>query len=163
MDRPRLLDYSTDNCSVGRTLSVVGEKWALQVLREVFNGVRRFEDMQAHTGAPRQVLADRLARLVEQGVLRRQPYRQPGHRTREEYRLTDKGRELYPVLMALLAWGDRWMADPEGPSVLVEHRDCGAPVQVRLSCAAGHPVGSAREAIARPGPGARARVPAGSG
>jgi DNA-binding HxlR family transcriptional regulator len=155
MDRSVLLDYSTDNCSVGRTLEVVGDKWALHVLREVFNGVRRFEDMQAHTGAPRQVLSNRLGTLVDQGILRRVPYQEPGSRTRFEYRLTDKGRDLYAVLAALMAWGDRWAADPEGPSILQEHRDCGAPVEVTLHCADGHRIASVREVSARPGPGAR--------
>jgi DNA-binding HxlR family transcriptional regulator len=155
MERPSLLDYSTENCSIRRTLAVVGEKWTLEVLREVFNGVRRFEDMQAHTRVPRQVLSARLSSLVDQGILRRQPYREPGRRTRFEYRLTDKGRDLFPVLVALLGWGDRWTPDDEGPSLVLEHRDCGAGVQVGLTCAAGHPVGSAREVTARPGPGAR--------
>jgi DNA-binding HxlR family transcriptional regulator len=120
----------------------------------VFNGVRRFEDMRAHTGMPRQVLSNRLATFVDQGILRRVPYQEPGSRTRFEYRLTDKGRDLHRVLAALMAWGDRWAADPGGASVLLEHRDCGAGVEVVLRCAAGHEVASPREVSARPGPGA---------
>lgn len=150
-------DFATDNCSIARTLDVVGEKWTFLVLREVFRGVRRFDDIRAVTGAPRQVLADRLAALVDQDILRRHPYREPGRRARDEYRLTDKGLDLYPVLLALLAWGDRHVAAPEGPALRAEHRDCGAGLALHVRCADGHDVTSLREVVSRPGPGARAR------
>lgn len=155
MEPMRALDYSTDNCSIAATLSVIGEKWTLLVLREVFNGVRRFDEMLHRTRMPRQVLSARLAGLVEMGLLRRVPYREPGQRQRAEYRLTDKGLDLYPVLVAMLEWGDRWAGDQAGPAVVLQHRDCGAPVRLALRCADGHVLAGAREVTARPGPGAR--------
>ena len=90
------LEWSIDGCTIGRAMEVLGEKWTLVVLREVFSGIRRFDDMRVRTGVPRQVLTNRLAMLVDQGVLRRQPYREPGSRERHEYRLTPKGLDLYP-------------------------------------------------------------------
>ncbi|WP_433532552.1 winged helix-turn-helix transcriptional regulator [Micromonospora sp. CA-263727] len=155
--RPAALDWSVDNCTVARAMEVLGEKWTLVVLREVFSGVRRFDDMRVRTGIPRQVLTNRLATLVDQGVLRREPYREPGSRLRHEYRLTTKGLDLWPVLVAVLAWGDRYLADPEGPPLSVGHRDCGAEVRVELRCAAGHHVAEPRDVIPRPGPGAHPR------
>jgi DNA-binding HxlR family transcriptional regulator len=155
--RPAALDYSVDNCTIGRAMEILGEKWTVVVLREVFNGVRRFDDMRERTGIPRQVLANRLALLVEQGVLRREPYREPGARIRHEYRLTDKGLDLYPVLVAVREWGDRYLADPAGPPMLTVHRACGAEVHTCLRCEAGHDVGSPRDIVPIPGPGARLR------
>ena len=92
---PPALAWSTENCTVGRTMAILGERWTFVVLREVFNGVRRFDDIKRHSGIPRQVLSNRLAVLVEQGVLRREPYQDPGERARHEYRLTNKGFDLY--------------------------------------------------------------------
>src|SRR5689334_23133173 len=112
MSEPRIQDFSPDNCSIAATLGLIGEKWSLLVLRDVFNGVRRFDELYQRLGAPRQVLSSRLNRLVEEGLLRRVPYREPGRRQREEYRLTEKGLDLYPVLVALLKWGDTWAGDP---------------------------------------------------
>lgn len=126
------------------TLSVVGEKWSLLVLREAFLGVRRFADFQRNLGAPKAVLTDRLGTLVEQGVLRRVPYRAEGERQRHEYRLTEKGIDLYPTLVALMQWGDKYLADDVAPLAL-EHRDCGAPVHLGLVCAHGHELSGARE------------------
>ena len=102
------LDTSTENCSVQRTLDVIGEKWTLLVLREAFNGVRRFDDMRRHLRVSESVLADRLRTLVDAGVLDTAPYQAPGQRSRREYRLTAKGFDLYPILIALLQWGDRY-------------------------------------------------------
>jgi DNA-binding HxlR family transcriptional regulator len=152
---PWVLDYDTENCTVGAALDIIGERWTFLVLREAFAGVRRFDDLRRRTGAPRQVLSDRLARLVAEGVLRKAPYRDPGQRTRSEYRLTDKGLDLFPVMAALLEWGDKHAVTPAGPTTLLRHRDCGAPVALRVSCADGHPVASAREVTSVPGPGAR--------
>jgi DNA-binding HxlR family transcriptional regulator len=140
-----------DNCSIERTLEIVGEKWTFQVLREAFSGVRRFEDLQSMTGAPRQVLSARLTRLVTEGLLRKVPYREPGQRRRDEYRLTQKGLDLYPLLVALMHWGDRYMADEQGPALRLTHRDCGAPVEQHFRCAAGHPVPGPHEVTAVPG------------
>jgi DNA-binding HxlR family transcriptional regulator len=137
-------------------MAILGEKWAVVVLREVYNGIRRFDDMREHTAIPRQVLTNRLALLVEQGILRREPYREPGARVRHEYRLTEMGLDLYPVLVAVLEWGERYLADPCGSTLLTVHRDCGADVHARLRCDAGHDV-KPRDVIPRPGPGARLR------
>ncbi|TDC85274.1 transcriptional regulator [Micromonospora sp. KC606] len=156
--RPAALDWSVENCTIARAMAILGERWTLVVLREVFNGVRRFDDMRVRTGVPRQVLTNRLATLVEQGLLRREPYREPGSRVRHEYRLTEKGLDLWPVLVAVLGWGDRYLADPEGSPLSVGHRACGAEVHVELRCAEGHEVGRPRDVVPRPGPGARRRA-----
>ena len=150
-----VLDYDTRNCTIEATLRVVGEKWTFLVLREAFNGVRRFEDMQRRTRVPRQILSNRLVRLVDEGLLRKVPYREPGQRSRSEYRLTERGLDLFPLLVALLEWGNKHAASGDGPLVELRHRDCGAPVRLRLGCADGHELASAREVTPVPGPGAR--------
>jgi DNA-binding HxlR family transcriptional regulator len=128
-----LLDRA--RCSVAGTLSVVGEKWSLLVLREAFLGVRRFADFQRVLGAPKAVLTDRLATLVAEGILDRVPYRAEGERQRHEYRLTDKGRDLYPALVALMEWGDRHLAaGARAPRAL--HRGCGGSLTQRCTCTA---------------------------
>jgi DNA-binding HxlR family transcriptional regulator len=155
MQKSWALDYDTANCNIAAALSIVGEKWTFLVLREAFNGIRRFDDMQRRTGAPRQVLSNRLSWLVAEGILRKVPYQAEGQRPRSEYRLTEKGIELFPVIAALLTWGDKYAAWPGGPAVELTHRDCGAPVHLELACAAGHVLGSARDVTPVPGPGAR--------
>ncbi len=155
MTKPWQIDYETANCNIAAALAVVGEKWTFLVLREAFNGIRRFDDMQRRTGAPRQVLSSRLGRLVADGILRRAPYQETGQRLRHEYRLTEKGIELFPLIAALLAWGDKYAAAPGGPAVELTHRDCGAPVFLQLACSEGHELSSAREVTPVPGPGAR--------
>jgi DNA-binding HxlR family transcriptional regulator len=160
MPVPEALRYDPDPCSIARTLELVGEKRSLLVLREVFTGVRRFDDLRRRTGAPRQVLSARLATLVEAGLLRRHPYQDPGQRTRYEYRLTRAGMDLYPVLVSLMRWGDRYLDQPNGgPTMELTHVDCGAPVDVVLHCRAGHDLESARDVHPRPGPGARELSP----
>ena len=155
MGRAWILDYDSANCAIGAAVGLIGERPTFFVLREAFNGVRRFADMQRRTGMPRQVLSDRLARLVDEGLLRKVPYQEDGQRRRYEYRLTDKGLDLYPVLVALMEWGDRHAVGPVGPQVLLRHRDCGEPVGLQMSCRAGHVLESAREVTPVPGPGAR--------
>jgi DNA-binding HxlR family transcriptional regulator len=152
---PDRLRYSSSNCSIARTLGVVGEKWTLLVLREAFYGVRRFDDFHSALGCARNLLSARLKTLVENGVLEKQEYRDDQGRRRDEYRLTDKGRDLLPAVVALMQWGDRWAADEAGPAVVLRHRDCGEPVSVRLGCDAGHAALGARDVRAVPGPGAR--------
>src|SRR5215472_4883423 len=115
MARPWILDYDSANCAIGATVGILGERPTFLVLREAFNGVRRFDDMQRRTGMPRQVLSNRLSRLVGDGLLRRVPYQDDGQRQRSEYRLTDKGIELYPVMVALLGWGDKYVSEASGP------------------------------------------------
>ena len=148
-------DFDPANCAIGAAVEILGERATFLVLREAFNGVRRFDDMQRRTGIPRQVLSSRLARLVGEGLLRKVPYQEAGQRSRDEYRLTRKGVDLYPVMVALMQWGDQYKAGPEGPPVLLRHRDCGEPVRLRLSCRAGHVLESARDVTPVPGPGAR--------
>ena len=155
MGRSWILDYDSANCAIGAAVEIIGERQTFLVLREAFNGVRRFDDMQRRTGMPRQVLSRRLARLVAKGLLRKVPYREAGQRSRDEYRLTSKGLDLYPALVALMEWGDRHAVGPAGPQVLLRHRDCGEPVRLQMSCRAGHVLESAREVTAVPGPGAR--------
>jgi DNA-binding HxlR family transcriptional regulator len=155
MGRAWILDYDSANCAIGAAVGLIGERPTFLVLREAFNGVRRFADMQRRTGMPRQVLSDRLARLVGEGLLRKVPYQEDGQRHRYEYRLTEKGLDLYPVLVALMEWGDRHAVESAGPQVLLRHRDCGEPVRLQMSCQAGHTLESAREVTPVPGPGAR--------
>jgi DNA-binding HxlR family transcriptional regulator len=147
-----------DNCTIARAMEILGEKWTVVVLRDIFAGIRRYDDMRQRAGIPRQVLANRLARLVEHEVLRKVPYREPGTRTRYEYRLTEKGLDLYPMLVALGEWGNRYLADPEGPPVAMVHRDCGADVYAVMRCAAGHESLKPREVATAPGPGAHRRT-----
>lgn len=158
MSRPEALEWSSENCTIERALDVMGDRWSLIVLREVFHGIRRFDELTVRTGIPRQVLTARLKRLLDNDILRRVPYQEPGQRARSEYRLTRKGLDLYPVLMALQAWGNRYLADPEGPPVVFAHRDCGEPVDLVLRCRAGHEVSDTHDVVGTLGPGARRRA-----
>jgi DNA-binding HxlR family transcriptional regulator len=148
-------DADSRRCSVARTADVIGDGWTVLVLRDVFNGIRRFDELATHLGVARNVLTRRLAALVEAGVLIRQPYREPGARVRHEYRLTEAGRDLLPVILAMVAWGDRHRAGVEGPPVVVRHADCGAPVHVEIRCAEDHHLHPRADRLrAQPGPGA---------
>jgi DNA-binding HxlR family transcriptional regulator len=156
--QPDRFRYSAENCSIGRTLEVVGEKWTLLVLREAFYGVRRFADFHRSLGCARNLLSARLNMLVDHGLLSREPYRERGSRPHQEYHLTEKGKQLLPVLIALMQWGDRWAADPAGPAVDMLHQDCGERVTAELRCAAGHRPLSAEDAYTQPGPGSKLAV-----
>ena len=149
--------WSTDGCTIAAALDVVGDRQTFLVMREVVTGVRRFADIQELTGMPRQVLSNRLKRLVDEGLLRRHTYTAPGSRPREEYRLTPKGFDLYPVLLALLAWGNRYAGGPDGPTAQFVHRDCGAEVHLVARCDDGHDLDDPRQIVPRPGPGAKLR------
>ena len=125
-------------CSIACTLEVVGEKWALLAVREVFLGNRRFDEMVRRTGAPRDTMATRLRTLVGAGILERRQYSE--HPARFEYYLTDAGRDLYPVVMTLMSWGDRYLAGQAGPPLRLEH-ECGHRLRTQLVCeACGEPV-----------------------
>jgi DNA-binding HxlR family transcriptional regulator len=137
-------ELDSERCSIARTASVIGDAWTVLVLRDLFNGVRRFDELATHLGVARNVLARRLASLAAEGLVTRVPYREPGRRERHEYRLTPAGRDLLPVILAMLAWGDQHRAGPDGPPVRVEHAGCGEPVRVELRCAQGHPVPDGR-------------------
>jgi DNA-binding HxlR family transcriptional regulator len=153
------LDVDTTNCSVGRAVALVGQSWVVLILREVSQGLRRFKDIQDHLGVSRSVLSERLDLLVDNGVLELREYQEPGQRRRSGYHLTRKGRDLYPVITALRQWGDKYLADPEGPSTEILHRGCGAHVHARLVCDAGHVI-EPEDLERRPGPSARVRAAA---
>jgi DNA-binding HxlR family transcriptional regulator len=126
--------FSEMDCSVAQCLEVVGEWWSMLVVRDVFLGATRFDDLQKSLGISRNILQQRLARLVDAGVLEKVPYCE--HPLRFEYRLTEKGRDLWPVLTAMRQWGDHYAA-PNGPPVRLRHKGCGAitePVTVCGSC-----------------------------
>ena len=150
--------WSTQGCTIEAALNVVGDRQTFLILREILTGKRRFSEILELTDLSRQVLSDRLAKLVDQGLLRRHTYQAPGSRPRAEYRLTEKGFDLYPVVLALLEWGNRYECGPDGPLVKYVHRDCGAEVHLVPRCEAGHDVTEPRAAVPRPGPGARQRV-----
>jgi DNA-binding HxlR family transcriptional regulator len=126
-------------CSVARTLSAIGDRWTLLVLRDLFLGARRFEQLEASLGCSPHLLSTRLGKLCAEGIVERRLYRERPER--HEYRLTEKGRDLYPVIASLLAWGDRWMSDPHGPPVVLEHRPCGQRATPELRCSeCGEPI-----------------------
>ena len=125
-------------CSIARTLEIMGEKWALLAVREVFLGNRRFDEMIRRIGAPRDTLAARLRSLVGAGILERRQYSE--HPARYEYRLTEAGRELYPVILTLMRWGDEHLAGDAGPPLALEHA-CGHRLVAKVVCeACGEPV-----------------------
>ena len=124
--------FASQNCSIARTLSIVGERWTLIVLTELFLGRRRFDEIQEERGIASNVLSQRLATLVDEGIAERRRYSE--HPERFEYHLTDKGRELLPVQLALLAWGDKHMADASGPPVESVHTECGHAFHMVPSC-----------------------------
>ncbi|MFI6340243.1 winged helix-turn-helix transcriptional regulator [Streptomyces sp. NPDC050535] len=152
------LEASTENCPVQRTLDVVGEKWMLLILRDTANGVRRFDDFRRHMGLSEAVLSDRLRKLTAVGILRTVPYQEQGSRVRNEYRLTRKGWDLWPVLVALRQWGESYAPDPEGPVLDMRHADCGAEVRVVVECVQDHTALAPKDVHAQPGPGARRRA-----
>ena len=142
-------DLAQEPCSVARSVAVIGDRWTLMILRDCFLGVRRFEAFQERLGISRTIIADRLKHLTEEGVLRRVAYQE--HPVRHEYRLTDKGLDLHPVVMAIVHWGDRHYAGEAGPPLLHRHKTCGCdfhPVQTCSEC--GEPV-DARAVETRPG------------
>ena len=142
------------NCSVARPLSFLGERWALLVLRDLFLGRRRFDEFQESLGVASNVLSQRLASLVEEEIVERRRYSE--HPERFEYRLTQKGRDLQPVLLALLAWGDRYTAGSEGPALETVHDECGHVFHAVSTCSeCGGEVHSGN-VHNRPGPGASA-------
>lgn len=123
--------YESQDCSVARTLEVVGERWTLLILRDAFVGVHRFGDFAQRLGVARNILQDRLERLVEHGLLEKVPYQE--RPLRHEYHLTQSGRDLWPILVALLKYGDRHFA-PEGPPLVLRHRECGGEADDRRIC-----------------------------
>ena len=140
--------WSADRCTIARSLDVLGTRSAFLILREAFYGTGRFDDFAERAQISEPVAAARLRELVEQGLLEREDYREPGQRTRQRYRLTEKGADLFPALVALMQWGDRWLDERGGP-VELRHRDCEEHVEVKLMCAAGHEVRPGEVDLAR--------------
>jgi DNA-binding HxlR family transcriptional regulator len=145
-------DYADQSCSIAGALEVVGERWSLLIVRDILLGLRRFDELQADLGIARNVLQTRLTRLQEHGVLERVPYQE--RPLRHEYRLTEKGLDLWPMIVALMKWGDRYATPQGGPAVVIEHRGCGGTVDEHRICEACGAKLKARDAIGRPGPGA---------
>lgn len=139
-------------CSITRPLVVFGDRWTLLVLKYAFAGIRRFNTFQAALGISRGRLQDRLDRLVEHGILIKQPAVGSAH---EEYRLTAKGHDIYPILIAIKDWGDAYMS-PDGPPVRYDHKDCTGQVHAHLECDCCGGRLTARDVAPAPGPGIRA-------
>ena len=148
MPRVRLGEMT---CSIARTVEIIGERWTPLILRDVFGGVTRFDAIQEDLGIPRNVLTQRLETLIGHGVLERVAYQH--NPPRYDYLPTEKGRGLGPILLAMLAWGDRWTAGEAGPPVLMRHERCGQVAQAVASCSScGEPL-NAEEISLLPGPG----------
>jgi DNA-binding HxlR family transcriptional regulator len=146
-------DLAAEPCSVARTVAVIGDRWTLLVLRDCFLGVRRFEAFQERLGISRTIIAERLKLLVDEGVLAKTPYQD--RPVRHEYRLTEKGLALHPVIMAIVHWGDRHYAGEAGAPLLHRHKTCGHDFHPVMTCSeCGEAVGP-RDVEPHPGPGAR--------
>lgn len=131
--------WSADNCSVAAALDVVGRRASLLLLREAFYGAHRFEEFSRRAELSEKITATRLKELVDEGLLEKRPYHDPGQRRREAYHLTEKGQDLLPALLALMRWGDRWVR-ADGGRVKLTHSECGAPIDAEIRCSAGHSV-----------------------
>ena len=140
--------WTADRCTIAKALEVVSTRSALLIMREAFYGTTRFDDFAERVGLSEPATAARLRELVDEGLLEREDYREPGQRTRQRYRLTPKGTDLFPVLVALMQWGDRWLDERGGPVELLHH-DCGETVSLSLRCAAGHEVETSEIDVAR--------------
>ena len=145
-------DLNRENCSLARAMAVVGDRWTLLVLREAFLRVRRFDEFQERLGIARRVLTERLKHLVDHDVLEKVAYSQAP--LRHEYRLTEKGLGLYPVIISLVHWGDEHYAGKKGPPLLHRHKACGHDFRAVLTCSECGEAVSARHVEPHPGPGA---------
>jgi DNA-binding HxlR family transcriptional regulator len=149
--------YDGENCSAARTLEIVGERWSLLIIRNaMFAGSTRFTEFQRKLGIAPNILANRLDRFVQAGLMENRPLR--GDLETREYVLTCKGLDLQPVIIALTEWGDRWAA-PQGPPIIYEHDGCGGRVHQRLNCEDCDAAPVAAQVKARPGPGAQPGSP----
>jgi DNA-binding HxlR family transcriptional regulator len=140
-------------CSLARTLDVAGEWWTPLVIRDIWMGRHRFEEIQRNLAVSRKLLTDRLETLVREGAVERTQYRE--HPPRYEYHLTDKGKELMEALLVLISWGDRWRAEKAGPPMLIRHKGCGKAVEAEVTCSHCGERLHADEVRLEPGPGAR--------
>jgi DNA-binding HxlR family transcriptional regulator len=132
--------WSADRCSIAKALDVLGTRSSFLLMREAFYGSRRFDEFARRVGISEAVAAARLKELTEHGLLSREPYQEPGQRTRHEYVLTEKGRELLPVALALMAWGDKHLTGDRGAPLALRHIPCGGDVAVEVRCTHGHDV-----------------------
>jgi DNA-binding HxlR family transcriptional regulator len=132
--------WTANRCSIAKALDVLGTRSSFLLMREAFYGGRRFEELARRVGITEASAAARLKELTEHGLLERQPYQEPGQRTRHEYVLTEKGRDLLPVALALMEWGDKHLTGSRGAPLALRHTRCGADVSVEVRCAEGHPV-----------------------
>jgi DNA-binding HxlR family transcriptional regulator len=146
--------WRATRCPIDKALQVVGTRSALLIMREAYYGTTRFDDFSDRVGITEAVAASRLRELAETGLLERRPYKEPGQRTRFEYRLTDKGRDLMPVVLGLFEWGAKHVLPGGRAPLELNHADCGAPVHVEVRCADGHDVPLAQLVIS---PAARPR------
>jgi DNA-binding HxlR family transcriptional regulator len=146
-------ELGEQDCSMARTLAVIGDRWSLLILRESFLRVRRFDDFQDRLGIGRPILADRLQKLVTNFVLTKMAYQE--NPTRYEYRLTPKGRDLYPVIMSIVHWGDVHLAGKKGRPVLHEHVSCGHVFDPVMRCSECEATLEPRDVKVLPGPGMR--------
>ncbi|ORW74918.1 winged helix-turn-helix transcriptional regulator [Mycobacterium saskatchewanense] len=138
-------------CSIARTMHVLGDPWAILVIREALYGIRRFDDFQVSLGIARNTLTERLSRLVAEGVLEKHLYQT--NPRRYEYQLTEKGAELFGVLGAISQWGDRWLAGGEGPPVIFHHESCDHDTHAEVVCANCHEPLELEDCSVRLGPG----------
>lgn len=145
--------YDAQNCSAARTLEIVGERWSLLIIRDaLFRGKSRYSEFERSLGIAPNILASRLAWFVEAGLMKMNPVSERSEVS--EYRLTERGKELGTVVVALTAWGDRWVA-PKGPPIIYEHQDCGGTVSPVLTCQSCGGVLNSKDLVVRPGPGTR--------
>jgi DNA-binding HxlR family transcriptional regulator len=144
-------------CSVARAMDILGERWTMLIMREAFYGVRRFSDMQRNLGIARNILSTRLQTLVRAGILERRRYQEEPERF--EYRLTQAGRDLYPAVIAIMKWGDEYLAEEAGPPVVLRH-SCGELIDPVLVC--DHCGGALHPHHVTPEPGPGAQVPTGA-
>jgi DNA-binding HxlR family transcriptional regulator len=147
-------DIGDMNCSVARTLSIIGDRWTMLILRNSFMGMRRFDDFVTNLGVTRHVLAARLARLVDEGIFDKVLYQE--RPSRFEYRLTEKGKDFYNLILVMVAWGDRWMDEGHGPPLMYRHKICGKQAEPRLVCSECSEVIKPRDMQLLPGPGFQA-------
>jgi len=139
------------DCSIARALDIVGDRWTILILRDAFRGLRRYDELRRDLDIPRAVLADRLRRLVDAGVLTRRRYQD--HPPRDEYRLTPMGMQLSPILVALMQWGDRWLGGPGGAPTLLVHEPCGTEIDLGFHCRYCDVDFTPGDIASRPGPG----------
>jgi DNA-binding HxlR family transcriptional regulator len=150
--------YENQVCSIAGAMELIGERWTMLILRDVFLGIHRFDDLQGGLGIARNVLRDRLNLLVEERILERRRYQERPERF--EYHLTAKGNDLWPILHAIMSWGDKHAQPLVGPPTLVEHRACGGHIDERRVCdRCGELVTAVADVVAVPGPGATSRHP----